>query len=331
MPRGTFLTPEEKTTLDALHAANWSLHRMANHIKRSRNAVRLYLKDPQKYGPKTRKPTNQKLSDTARRRIVREASNTTKSCQRLVETLELSVTHQRVFQILKASTTLTHVKGKKAPVLTAAHKLARLKWAKNFFQYSSSWFNVIFSDEKKFNLDGPDGWVGYWHDFRKEPELFSRRQNGGGSVMVWAAFSWEGTSKLVFLRGTQASPDYINTLQFNMLAFYEQKHGNSALFQHDNASIHASRLTKEWLKSQEIALMKWPARSPDLNPIENLWSFLARKVYEDSRQYNSIEELETAIQRCWNMTPRSLIEKLILSMGDRCWEVAQAAGGKTKY
>jgi hypothetical protein len=231
----------------------------------------------------------------------------------------------------QAMSPLTHVKGKKAPVLTAAHKLARLKWAKTFFQYGPSWFNVIFSDEKKFNLDGPDGWVGYWHDLRKEPELFSRRQNGGSSVMVWAAFSWEGTSKLVFLRGTQASPDYINTLQFNMLEFYEQKHGSSALFQHDNASIHASRLTKEWLKSQEIALMKWPARSPDLNPIENLWSFLARKVYEDSRQYNSIDELETAIQQCWNTIPRSLIEKLILSMGDRCWEVAQAAGGKTKY
>jgi hypothetical protein len=53
MPRGTFLTPEEKTTLDALHLANWSLHSMANHIKRSGNAVRLYLKDPKKYGLKS--------------------------------------------------------------------------------------------------------------------------------------------------------------------------------------------------------------------------------------------------------------------------------------
>jgi hypothetical protein len=52
MPRGTFLTPEEKTTLDALHAAKWSLHSMAKHIKRSRNAVRSYLKNPSKYGPK---------------------------------------------------------------------------------------------------------------------------------------------------------------------------------------------------------------------------------------------------------------------------------------
>jgi hypothetical protein len=331
MPRGTFLTPEEKTTLDALHAAKWSLHSMAKHIKRSRNAIRSYLKNPSKYGPKKRKATNKKLSETAKRRIVREASTTKKSCQRLVETLELPVTRQRVFQILKASTTLTHVKGKKAPLLTSAHKIARLIWAKTYFQYGSKWFNVIFSDEKKFNLDGPDGWVGYWYDLRKEPEIFSRRQNGGGSVMVWAAFSWEGTSKLVILRGNQASQDYIRMLQLNMLEFNEQKHGSSALFQHDNASIHASRLTKEWLEAQEIPVMKWPARSPDLNPIENLWSFLARKVYEDSRQYSTILDLEKAIQRCWSLIPRSLIQKLILSMGDRCFEVAQANGGKIKY
>ena len=190
---------------------------------------------------------------------------------------------------------------------------------------------MIFSDEKKFNLDGPDGWMGYWHDLRKEPEVFSRRQNGGGSVMVWAAFSWEGVSKLVFVRGKQASPDYIRTLQVNMLEFMEQKHGNSALFQHDNASIHASRMTKKWLEAEQVSIMDWPSRSPDLNPIENLWSFLARKVYEDSKQYNSTNELEKAIVRIWNQIPRHLVEKLILSMGDRCWQVANRQGGKTDY
>jgi len=42
---------------------------------------------------------------------------------------------------------------------------------------------VLFSDEKKFSLDGPDGLNHYWHDLRKEPLTFSRRNFGGGSVM----------------------------------------------------------------------------------------------------------------------------------------------------
>ena len=115
MPRGTFLSEKERTTLDALKAANWSLHQMAAHIQRTRCVVRNYLKDPKNYGPKRRKQTKKKLSDTAKRRIVREASNTTKSCQRIVDTLDLPVTRQRVFQILKKSPQLIHVRGKKAP------------------------------------------------------------------------------------------------------------------------------------------------------------------------------------------------------------------------
>ena len=49
---------------------------------------------------------------------------------------------------------------------------------------------MVFSDEKRFNLDGPDGFSTYWHDLRKEEVVLSRRQNGGGGIMVWGAFSF---------------------------------------------------------------------------------------------------------------------------------------------
>ena len=48
---------------------------------------------------------------------------------------------------------------------------------------------IIFSDEKKFNLDGPDGWNYYWHDIRKEPEVFKKRPKGKNSCMVWGGQS----------------------------------------------------------------------------------------------------------------------------------------------
>jgi transposase len=226
---------------------------------------------------------------------------------------------------------MVHVVPNRAPVLTEEHKSRRLEWARKYIHLGPKWKNVIFSDEKKFNLDGPDGWHGYWHNLRKEKELFSKRQNGGGSVMVWAAFSHEGTSNLVILEGNQASIDYIATLRSNLLSFNEQKHGNSALFQHDNASIHRSRMTQQWLQEQEIDLMSWPALSPDLNPIENLWSVLARSVYEDNKQYHSIYELKMAILRCWEKISRGTIEKLILSMPKRCIDVLECKGAKIGY
>lgn len=55
------------------------------------------------------------------------------------------------------------------------------------------------ADEKKFNLDVPDGLTYYWHDICKEPRYFSQRNFGGGFVMIWAAFSAFGKSSLAFV------------------------------------------------------------------------------------------------------------------------------------
>jgi hypothetical protein len=56
------------------------------------------------------------------------------------------------------------------------------------------WSDVVFSDEKKFNLDGPDGFQHYWHDLRGEVRFLSKRKFGGGFLMVWAAFGLHGKS-----------------------------------------------------------------------------------------------------------------------------------------
>ena len=54
---------------------------------------------------------------------------------------------------------------------------------------SSELDGVIFSDEKKFNLDGPDGLAYYWHDIRREKQFFEKRQQGSESDMIWGAIS----------------------------------------------------------------------------------------------------------------------------------------------
>jgi len=55
-----------------------------------------------------------------------------------------------------------------------------------------SWQACIFTDEKKFNLDGPDGNQYYWHDKRKPKLRFTKRQQGGGGIMFWGGMGWNG-------------------------------------------------------------------------------------------------------------------------------------------
>jgi hypothetical protein len=64
--------------------------------------------------------------------------------------------------------------------------------------------------------------------------------------------------------------------------------------------------------------MKWPTKSPDLNPIENVWGLLVRRVYDGGRQVSTIEELKRAILHDWKALDKNYLRKFVDSMPKRC-------------
>lgn len=331
MPRGTILSEEERKIILQLQSNGLSLHRISQVTNRSRNVVRAFLTNPTSYGATKRSGRPAKISPTTRRLIIREASKGEKSSTQLKFDLNLPVTDRRVRMIMNESEYLVHAKRLHAPALTQKHKDDRLKFAREHINRDDIWVKTIFSDEKKFNLDGPDCFQYYWHDIRKEEETYKTRQSGGGSVMVWGAFCRSGKSRLAVLEGNQDSVAYCNTLRHYLLPFARDRFEEDYIFQQDNASIHCSRYSLAQLRELNITKMEWPSKSPDLNPIENLWGILVRAVYPGGKQYDTKEDLKEAILRAWDEIPQKTLESLVDSMNNRCFETIRLLGRKTKY
>lgn len=108
---------------------------------------------------------------------------------------------------------------------------------------------MIFSDEKKFTLDDPDGMTHYWRDLHTEAKYFPTRNFGGGSTMVWGSFSSYGAVELQFVSSRMNSKDYTKVLKTSLLLYINKFPYVSFEYQQDNASIHVSMETKRWCKT----------------------------------------------------------------------------------
>lgn len=149
--------------------------------------------------------------------------------------------------------------------------------------------------------------------------------------MVWGVFSANGKAELVMVERTMKSKDYQSMLQEHLLPFGPLLGGENWMFVQDNAPCHASQNTSTWLIRNKVKAMKWPPRSPDINPIENLWGILVRGVYAHGKQFSTVNELKVAICESWAAIGRDTLQNLIDSMQNRVFEVIKANGGSTKY
>ncbi|KAK2581558.1 hypothetical protein KPH14_005209 [Odynerus spinipes] len=321
MPRGKVLSSEEQAKIEAYRDAGLSLREIAKKISRSTTCIYHFLQLRKNYGKNHYTGGNTKLTRRDRSRIFKEISTQNKTASEVKKILELPVTTRRVQQILQQDNRLKWTKRSLKPPLTQEHKRARLEFARNHMSWSEEWKDTIFSDEKKFNLDGPDGFKYYWHDLRTDKSVAMSRNFGGGTLMVWAAFSYSSKTPLCKISTRMNSEKYIDLLEDCLIPFIEDNHEENVVYQQDNAAIHTSKKSREWFRQKDLPLLNWPARSPDLNPIENLWGILSRAVYKNGKQYNNIKDLEKAIRVEWSKIHITTLQKLICSMPNRIFQV----------
>lgn len=220
--------------------------------------------------------------------------------------------------------------------LTKKHKEKRLAWAEKYRKQDFS--KVLFTDESRLTLDGPDGWGRGWIREGQRVKQRLRRQQGGGGLMIWAGII---DNKII---GPFRLPNGIKINSHNYCNFLKEKVftalqnlgddvTNNIIFQQDNAPSHASRYSKSFLENhgfKDERYMDWPPNSPDLNCIENLWAMIKRDVHRDGRQFNSIEDLWEACKIAFSRITPSDIKKLTASMDRRLVEVLKSCGRQVK-
>lgn len=331
MPLGNSLTERQKRYILNHRKKRFSLRQIAKKIGKSHTVVGRFLKNPLSYGKIKRSGRKSVVTDRVRRIILRLTSNSTISSSQIKDQLSLEMSRSTIDRVRRKAPHLQYKKLKAQPNLRPHHIEKRKKFGQEHMTWNLEWRKVSWSDEKKFNLDGPDGLRYYWHDLRKDQQILSKRAMGGGGVMVWACFSWDFKGAITFVEGSMDAYRYRELLNPHLQQLSDHFGGNDWIFQQDNAPIHTARSTVLWLKSKNINVMDWPALSPDLNPIENLWGILARAVYANGKQYYSKEELKKAIQSEWKKIGPQVLKNLVESMPKRIYELITLQGRKTKY
>lgn len=147
--------------------------------------------------------------------------------------------------------------------------------------------------------------------------------------MVWGGISLHHRTPLVIIDGNMTAQRYVDNVVRPVVVPFMENHPHITVFQQDNARPHSARLTQDFLTDQEIRVMPWPAYSPDLNPIEQLWDHLGRQVA--ARPPANRDALIRILQGEWEAIPQEIISNLIRSMRERCTDCFNARGGHTRF
>ena len=331
------LSLEERGAIIALRSEQMSFEKIAKRLGCSKTAARLCykkftvtgsVKNRQRCG-RPRK-TDQRLDARIRRYSEVDRKLTAVDIHGQIPDANVSV---RTVQRRLNDAGLFGRSPRKKPFLSKRHLICRLAWAKQRLNWQSAdWSKIIWSDECKFNRIASDGRT---YVRRRSHEEYDSRctkatmKHGGGSVTVWGCFSQSGPGPIRRIQGIMNADMYCNVLEEALEKYADENMPLDWIYQQDNDPKHKSKRATQWFQDHNIRLLDWPAQSPDLSPIENLWDYVNREVKK--QKPGSVDELWNSIQKVWAEIPKDLCAKLVGTMPKRCREVVDRKGAASHY
>jgi transposase len=335
---------EEKKVIEKMKAAGVLSSEIGRALDVKDERIRQYLKrkrDIEYTGPKV--ILKKYKMDIPTGRAVEEAARERPSfgVRRLVHIVKQKLPgshyHPGRSQIQRYLKKKGYVAGfrKKSCPLTPQHKIARIAFATKWLALNLG--NVLWSDETMVRSHPHSRKLR--HRYSPYDDDTAPQQTleiaGKNSVMFWGMISQYERGPLVSIGGKINGDSYRQTIDQNIIPEFiaaQFMHGGDWKFMHDNAPVHTKKSNVKALEDAGVNVLTWPARSPDLNPIENVWAWLKEKLYTEYPPCESAEELETTVHTIWNthLTPE-LCEKFCGNYSKRLRAVLESKGESTKY
>ncbi|GFS79141.1 transposable element Tcb2 transposase [Trichonephila clavipes] len=209
--------------------------------------------------------------------------------------------------------------------LTRQHRTARLQWCREHHNWTEQdWACVLFSDESRFSLSSDCRRQLIWREsgtaYRPE-NIQEMDRYPTCSIMVWAGIMINGRTSLhVAANGTMTGQRYIDEVLPHHVRLFRGAVGDKFVLMDDNATCHRTLAVQDCLDSEGIQRLVWPARSPYLNPIENMWDALGRQVAGRNYPPTNKKTLIRALTEEWDKLPQQLLDNVVQSMS-RAWEL----------
>ena len=181
-------------------------------------------------------------------------------------------------------------------LIREVNKQKRLDFCQQLVQSGDTFNNVIFTDESMVQLAPSKRKI--YHK-KGEARKYRPKAKHPVKVYVWGGISKQGATSCVIFTGIMDGERYTRILKAGLLPFIHSKFplGNFR-FQQDNDPKHTSRVAKKFFEDNGIEWWRTPAESPDLNPIERVWSHLKHFLTHVIKPRNK-QQLVEGIQQFW--------------------------------
>jgi transposase len=337
MPKTRELSKEQRAQIKILINQQMSTRKIANIMNVSQSTVVYTMqryKEKQSSTPRKRSGRPRITSAGSDRKIHRAAiKNPTLSSFVISAEIGCRASARTVRRRLLDDFNLPSRRPAKKARLSAKNIRDRIAFCKKYKDWTEDqWLGVTFSDESTFSQ-----FSSYVRSVRRPPrQRYNMRYvvpsvKQAPTTMVWSCFSGRGRGALWFMpkNTTINGAVYLGILQEKLLIHMGLL--NSTVFQQDGAPCHRTAAVSRWLADNNIEVLgPWPGSSPDLNPIENMWVMMKRKV--SKLNPTSEAALTAAIKDVWvkDITP-AYCERLARSMPSRIRLVLAAKGQHSKY